>query len=211
MTAHNGCRHITRTRLRFPATAALCVGAVSLLGGCTAGGQTGSVSASAMPLVLPGFGIAAPGKPVEVYTMLARLAKTCWLSAPAPLQTGYLFTAEASPEGRGGAASIIIFEKNAAPGVHGQRGLVAYSLSLSPSGEGTSIGVENGRIAEGFAAKLHADIERWAAGETGCNEAARWPTQAAAGEAVEPAAVLATAKPRVKSKAGAKVVPASVQ
>ena len=208
-TARNGLRHIAWERLGFPARALLCALGLGLLGACTNGGDTASLSAPALPLALPGFGIAAPGKPVEVYTRLARLAKACWLSAPAPLSEGYLFTAEVSPEGRGGAASIVIFEKNASPGIPGQRGLVAYSLALMPSGEGTSIGVENGRIAEGFAAKMHADVERWAAGETGCNEASRWPTQAGVGEAGEPAA--AAAKPEVKAKGGAKVVPVRVK
>jgi len=137
---------------------------------------------------LPGFGISAPGRPVDVYVKLARLAKACWLSAPAPLQQGYLFTADASPEARGGAVSIVIFEKNAAAGVKGDRGRVAYSMSLTPSGEAsTTIAIDNGRIADGFAGKMQADVERWAAGETECNAARAWPTQAASGDAAEPA------------------------
>ena len=162
-----------------------------ILAGCTAGDgsapPTGSMSLAAFP-TLPGLGITAPGRPVDVYVRLARLAKACWLSAPAPLQQGYLFTADASPESKGGAVSIVIFEKNAAPGVTGNRGLVAYSMALTASGDAaTSISVENARIAEGFAKKMQSDVERWAAGETDCNAARAWPTlAAAAGEASEP-------------------------
>ncbi len=172
------------------AARALALGLAAVLAGCNgpdgANQSTGSMSLAALP-ILPGFGITAPGKPVDVYIKFARLAKACWLTAPAPLQEGYLFTADANPEGRGGAVSIVIFEKNASAGIKGDRGLAAYSMSLTPSGaEATSIGVDNARVPEGFAKKMQADVERWAAGETDCNAARAWPTQKATGEELEP-------------------------
>ena len=173
-------------QVAFVIAMALAFGIAGCTSGDGSGSATGSMSLAALP-VLPGFGITAQGKPVDVYVKFARLAKLCWLSAPAPLQQGYLFTADASPEARGGAVSIVIYEKNAAPGIAGGRGLVAYSMALTPSGDAaTSVSVENARIAAGFAAKMQTDVERWAVGETGCNEASAWPTQAAKGEASEP-------------------------
>ena len=170
------------------------------IGGCSGEQSTGSLSLAVLPL--PGFGITAPGKPVDVYTRLARLAKLCWMSPPAPLTLGYLFTAEVAPESRGGSGSIVIFEKNTSLGIKGDRGLVAYSMSLTASGDATTIGVQNGRISEGFANKMRSDVERWAAGETGCNEATPWPTQAASGDAAE-----APAAKAMVTKAAAKPAP----
>ncbi len=172
-----------------------------VLAGCASGdGATQSTGAIALP-VLPGLGITAPGRPVDVYVKFARLAKSCWLSVPAPLQQGYLFTADASPEARGGAVSIVIFEKNSAAGIKGDRGLVAYSISLTPSGDAaTFVSVDNARIADGFAKKMQADIERWAAGETDCNAATAWPTQAASGDAPEPGKLAKVIKVVAKTK-----------
>ena len=127
-------------------------------------------------------------KPVDVYVRVARLGKTCWFTPPAPLSQGFLFTADMSPETKGGAGSIVIYQRDAALAAKapaaGERGLRAFEVSLTPFGEGTSIGVENARIPEPFAAKMHKDIERWAAGETSCGEAMAWPAQAALGDAL---------------------------
>ena len=181
-----GTERTVSNQVAFVIAMALAFGIAGCTSGDGSGSATGSMSLAALP-VLPGFGITAQGKPVDVYVKFARLAKLCWLSAPAPLQQGYLFTADASPEARGGAVSIVIYEKNAAPGIAGGRGLVAYFMALTPSGDAaTSVSVENARIAAGFAAKMQTDVERWAVGETGCNEASAWPTQAAKGEASEP-------------------------
>ena len=164
---------------------AVCVLALSGLTGCTPGATTGS---TATLLALPSFGTTVPGKPVDVYVRLARLAKSCWFTPPAPLGRGYVFTADVSPEAQGGAGSILIFQRDAAlaalPPAAGERGQKAFAVSLTPAGEGTAIGVENAKIPEPFAGRMRADVERWAAGETSCGEAMPWPTQAALGDAV---------------------------
>jgi hypothetical protein len=189
-----------------PAAMALALTLAIGLAGCATGESAANTTAtSSAPVMvlpsLPSLGLTAPGRPVDVYVKLARLAKACWLSDPAPLQQGYLFTADANPEARGGAVSIVIYEKNASLGIKGDRGLVAYSISLTPSGDtATSISVENGRIADGFAKKMQADVERWAAGETDCNVASAWPTAAAKGDAIEPGQAAKVLKAAVSKK-----------
>jgi len=151
------------------------------LAGCSTGGEPSQ--ALVAPVVLPGFSHAVPGKPVDLYVRIARLGKACWFTPPAPLQVGYVFTADVSPESKGGVASIVIYERNkaAARGATGERGLKAFEVTLSPSGEGTAIGVDNGRIPEAFADRMQRDINRWAAGETSCGSSV-WATSAAMGE-----------------------------
>ena len=157
----------------------------ALLAGCAAesADTTGSTGAFT-PVALPIFGQTVAGKPSEVYVKIARLAKACWFAPPAPLQQGYVFTADVSPDSRGGAASIVIFEHNLGQshGANAERGLVAFEVTLSPSGDRTSIGIENSRIPEAFAERMKSDIERWAAGETACGSSAPWSVKAAVGE-----------------------------
>ena len=176
--------------------------ALGLVAACSPGGcSTGDAAGSISPVIaLPIFGHTVPGKPVDLYVRIARLAKSCWFAPPAPLQQGYVFTADVSPENRGGAGNITIFQRNAATGrpVEGERGLKAYAIALTPSGEGTAIAVENTRIAEAFAARMGQDVERWAAGETSCGEATPWPTSAALGDAIPSAPALMTARKAVK-------------
>ena len=165
------------------AAVALCIA----LTGCAAGNAVvggADVTAAFTPIALPSFGHAAPGKPSEVYVKIARLAKACWFAPPAPLQQGYVFTADVNPDSRGGAASIVIFEHNIGEshGTNAERGLKAFEISLSPNGDETSIGAENDRIPEAFAERMKSDIDRWAAGETSCGSSAPWTTTAALGE-----------------------------
>lgn len=157
--------------------------AVLGLAGCGAPGS-GDQTAT-LPIAFPLFGLTAPGRPVDVYVMLARQTKACWLTVPAPLSEGYVFTAEAKPEFAGGTAGITLFERNTAEGVEGQKGLLAYSIGLSPESDATRIKLENARIPESFAAKMEEDVTRWAKGETGCSEFFGLATAAATGPAKE--------------------------
>ena len=93
-------------RARWRLLALVCA---AVLAGCS-GGPTGG-STGPLPFALPTFGATTPGKPVDVYVRLARLAKSCWMTAPAPLGRGFLFTADMSPETKGGAGSIVIYQR----------------------------------------------------------------------------------------------------
>ena len=172
---------MTLTLCRFSLALLRLTGLACCLGACgTVGGPADGTGSTSFVLPLTNSGISAPGKPVEVYVRLARLAKQCWFLSPAPLQQGYVFAADVSPEARGGTASISIFEHNAVTetGIAGQRGLKAYGISLTPDGDKTAIGIENGRLPETFDRSMRADIGRWAAGETSCGAASTWPAAA---------------------------------
>jgi len=176
--------------------AALALLAIALLPSCAGTPATPGVSALvATPIVLPSFGHVVPGKPVDVYVRLARLSKACWFAPPAPLQVGYVFTAEVNPEGKGGGASIVIYEHNpgAIHGANAERGLKAFEVTLSQGGlggtESTVIATANSRIPEAFAGRMRSDVERWADGDTSCGSTAPWVTNAVSGDAT------ATGKP----------------
>ena len=159
---------------------AVALAACALLAGCAsvAEAPAGVVST---PVAFPSFGHVTAGKPVDLYVKVARLGKACWFAPPAPLQVGYVFTADVAPESKGGMASIVIFEHNAGMihGANAERGLKAWEATLSPYGEATSITVANARIPEAFAERMQSDIDRWAAGETSCGSTAPWVTKAA--------------------------------
>ena len=190
------------TGVRGKARAVIAAAALSgVLAGCASTNSTSqdpsttSSTTAFTPIALPMFGRSAPGKPSEVYVRIARLAKQCWFAAPAPLQSGYVFTADVSPDSKGGQASIVIFEHNAGQihGANAERGAQAFQVTLTPNGDQTSIGVENTRIPEAFAERMKSDIDRWAAGETSCGSSTAWSTTAAIGEG----------KPVLKPAAGA--------
>lgn len=167
-----------------PATAAALA---VLLAGCSSLGPGGgapapedSPSLAILPAALPVFGHTVPGKPSELYTKLGRLAKACWFAPPAPLQVGYVFSADVAPESKGGVASIVIYQHNDG-GLHGasaERGLLAFEITLSPSGGKTVIATGNHRVPEAFAERMTQDVDRWADGETGCAASAAWTASA---------------------------------
>lgn len=147
----------------------------------------------------------APGRPVDVYTRVARGLKSCWFSPDRPLHQGYLFAADVKPESKGGGATIVIYEETA----DGRRGLRAFAMSITPAAgtEGESrYGMENTRIAEPNGAVLMKDVERWAEGETGCTaEAGQW-------QPIDPnAPELAPEAPAGKQKKAKKKLTASLE
>lgn len=116
----------------------------------------------------------APGRPVDVYTRVARGLKACWFTPGQPLYEGYLFAADVKPESKGGGATILIYEET----LDKRRGLRAFAMSITPavgSAGKSQFGMENSRIAEPTGARLVTDVQRWAEGETSCTpEAGQW-------------------------------------
>lgn len=146
------------------------------------------------------------GTPTEVYTRVARGALTCWFGAAGPLKGTHIYHAEAAPASQGGQAEIEIFVKD--PSAPDPRSLRAYKVLISPGEAKTKVEIENTKIPEPLAARMREDVDRWAADEGGCGEAATtagWQADAAAsaqpphsGPGLTPAAHAAgqQAKPR---------------
>ena len=54
----------------------------------------------------------AAGTPTEVYALVAGGALRCWLGADGPLKATHVFHAEAAPPAEGGAAEIVLHERD---------------------------------------------------------------------------------------------------
>jgi hypothetical protein len=108
------------------------------------------------------------GTPTEVYTRVARGALTCWFGAAGPLKPGYIYHADADPPSKGGRSEIVIFEKDAA--ADDPRSMRVYRVLISTADDKTKLEIENLKIPEPLAARLKADVDRWAANEEGCGE-----------------------------------------
>ena len=144
------------------------------------------------------------GSPTEVYTRVARGALTCWFGASGPLKGPYIYHAEADPPSKGGRADIVIRTRDTTAA--DPRSLKAFAVTITPGGDGTHVDVENAKIAEPLAARLTADVHRWAADEEGCGEApvtAGWGAQAPA-PAGKASAKPASAQSVVKKAANTK-------
>jgi len=109
------------------------------------------------------------GAPTEVYARVARGAMACWFGKDGPLKANYIYHAEAQPPTRGGKALIVIHERD--PTSENPRGLRAFRVSIAPSGEVSSLAIDNLKLPEPLAKSMEADVRRWAAGAIGCEEA----------------------------------------
>jgi hypothetical protein len=157
-----------------PLELAAAVVVLGTLGGCMQAAEEAASSPGLVEAVqMPASGQAVPGKPVDIYVRIARLAKACWFVPPALLQDGYVFTANVAPEDKGGAASIIIHEKTP----DGRRGLQAFEIALAPQGELTGVSAHNSRIPEPFGSQMVSDVGRWAMGDTTCGNPQVWQPQ----------------------------------
>lgn len=145
----------------FPARLALCV-AIAGFAGCSSGPEAltvATLAVSSQPRVT--------ASPVEAYTRVARGIMTCWLSAERPLAGRYRFFGDAKTNASGGEAKIIIHEK----AENGRKGLKAYSIDFSPSGDTTDVAASNARLSKAHGEQLDADVMRWATGGIGCASA----------------------------------------
>jgi hypothetical protein len=148
-------------------------------------------------------GAALPvGTPTDVYTRVARGALTCWFGASGPLKGPYIYHADADPPSKGGKAEIDIRtrDRDAAD----PRSLKAFHIGIEAGGEGTRVDVQNVKIPEPLAARLTADVSRWAADQEGCGETpitSGWSAAPAAAASPKAAATKTTSvktTPKVK-------------
>lgn len=118
------------------------------------------------------------GSPTDVYTNVARGALTCWFGSRGPLKGEYIYHGEAEPPSKGGRAVIVIHHLDRdAPSPRGPRAYHVVIAQESPEVERTVVRAENLKMPEALAARMQADVRRWAAAETGCGEqpaAASW-------------------------------------
>lgn len=142
------------------------------------------------------------GTPTEVYERVGRGAVSCWLGAGGPLKGTHIFDAAAEPAHKGGAAEIVIRERD--DNAPNPRSVRAYRISIQPGGNDTAtVEVENLKLPDALSRQMKSNVEAWSAGEEGCAAGgevagaapAADTTAAAAQPASAPAVKAADAKP----------------
>jgi hypothetical protein len=116
----------------------------------------------------------AQGTPTAIYTLVARGALNCWLGAAGPLHETHVFSAEATPPNQGGAAEIVLHERDAS--LRDQRGPRALRIKFENVQGSVRVGISNLRLGVALAQAMASDAAQWAKGGTGCQaQAVREP------------------------------------
>jgi hypothetical protein len=156
-----------------PGSTALALALAALAGACAstsvptlpAPGSVGDGKAAAV-----GSGIEtaflASGTPTEVYALVARGALGCWFGVDGPLKATHLFHADAAPPATGGAAEIVIRERDAT--LRDQRGPRAYRISFASEAASVRIGAQALKFDAAIAQAMAKDVEVWSKGGSGC-------------------------------------------
>jgi hypothetical protein len=106
------------------------------------------------------------GTPTAIYALVARGALNCWLGAAGPLHATHVFAAEAAPPNQGGAAEIVVHERD--PTFRDQRGPRALRLRFEHAQGGVRVGFVNLRLGAALAEAMSQDTTTWAKGGSGC-------------------------------------------
>jgi hypothetical protein len=115
----------------------------------------------------------APGTPTEVYALVAGGALRCWFGADGPLKATHVFHAEAAPPTQGGAAEIVLHERD--PSLRDQRGPRAFRVSFTGDPGGVRIGITTIKVAAPLGELMVRDVVVWASGGAGCQARALSP------------------------------------
>src|SRR5262245_12562525 len=163
-------------RLRF---LPLTIAALGAVGGCASltpptlsGAPTAPTPAAADAVSQSGQSNAyetafmAQGTPTGVYALVARGVLNCWLGAAGPLRATHVFAAEAAPPNQGGAAEIVLHERDAS--FRDQRGPRALRLRFEHAQGGVRVGFVNLRVRAPLAEAMAQDAANWAMGGSGC-------------------------------------------
>lgn len=178
-------------------SASVAAAASLIVGGCA-----GAALPQLPEMPLDMFKSEVVGAPTEVYARVARGAMACWFGTDGPLKKSYIYHAEAEPPSRGGKAEIVIHEIDRTS--ENPRGLRAYRIAIVPSGEISSLAVENLKLPEALAASMEKDVRRWAAGGIGCTD-----TEMQWGTGAPPAALEPSKKPELPKRKSARKSPAT--
>ena len=156
----------------------LAIAALGALGGCS---SLTPPTLSGAPKVQPAAADAAspsgqpnayesafmvPGTPTSIYTLVARGVLNCWLGASGPIRATHVFAAEAAPPNQGGAAEIVLHERD--PSFRDQRGPRALRLRFERAQGGVRVGFVNLRLGAALAEAMSQDAATWAKGGSGC-------------------------------------------
>lgn len=156
----------------------LAIAAAGAVGGCssltppTLGGAPEQPAPAAGPVNQSGqpnayeTAFMVQGTPTAIYALVARGALNCWLGAAGPLHATHVFAAEAAPPNQGGAAEIVLHERD--PTFRDQRGPRALRLHFEHAQGGVRVGFVNLRLGAALAEAMSQDTATWAKGGSGC-------------------------------------------
>jgi hypothetical protein len=133
----------------------------------------------------------------EIYSRVARGAKTCWFGPDKPLTKGYVFDGESASDADGGAAEVAVHVRT--PDQPNPRGGKVFIVSITKVADGSKLEMESRRIPDAMAEQMRANVARWA--KTGSIECS--PVTVPGEEVAVNAPPLPERKPAVK-KATAK-------
>ena len=124
--------------------------------------------ANAMPLQLnAGMPASASSNSItEVYSRIARGAMTCWFGSGGPLKPTHIFFADVAPPSSGGAAEIVIHERDLTqPSPWGRR---AFRVMLRTVDGSTTVEIENLAMPDDVAGRMRDDVLQWRDDKTSC-------------------------------------------
>jgi hypothetical protein len=156
----------------------LAIAALGAVGGCssltppTLGGAPKQPAPAAAPVSQSSqpnayeTAFMVQGTPTAIYALVARGALNCWLGAAGPLHATHVFAAEAAPPNQGGAAEIVVHERD--PTFRDQRGPRALRLRFEHAQGSVRVGFVNLRLGAALAEAMSQDTTTWAKGGSGC-------------------------------------------
>jgi hypothetical protein len=111
-----------------------------------------------------------------VFTQVAHAALGCWFGASGPLRATHVYRAEAEPPAKGGAAVIVVHERDVS--LRDQRGPRAYHISFNSEAAGVRVIATALKFDQPKAQAMARDVETWAKGGMGCQLRALYPPPA---------------------------------
>ena len=116
-----------------------------------------------------------PAHPTDVYALVARGALRCWFGADGPLKPTHVFHAEAESPAKGGAAEMVLHERDET--MRDKRGARAFRVSFA----GAPAGVRVASPCRGWSSNspscMVKDVAAWAKGGTDCEVRKHMPPQ----------------------------------
>lgn len=159
-------------RSRMRVAAAACLAALAL-GACgNASELLNTASVPALPSLPKSIAItphsSSHGEGThEIYSRVARGAKTCWFGPGKPLVKGYVFDGESASDADGGAAEVSVHVRT--PDQPNPRGGKVFIVSITKEGDGSKLEMESRRLSDVMAEQMRADVAKWAkAGSAEC-------------------------------------------
>jgi hypothetical protein len=104
--------------------------------------------------------------PTETYEAVARGVLGCWFGAAGPLKPSHVFHAEAAPPAEGGAAEIVLHERDTS--FRDQRGARAFRVTFEKAPTGAKVDIANLKMTQALGEAMQKDVEVWVAGGSGC-------------------------------------------